>query len=278
MLRRVFLVLPALILLFALPGLPAGASGGERLSALLDLPRLAQVLHREGVDYGRTLEEEMFPGQGGLRWQAEVARIHAADRILAAFNDSLSRSLTGQEAALAAAEAFYGSDLGRRAVGLELSAREAFLDEDVKEAAELAFLDLAERDPERLAALERFIAVNDLIETNVAGALNSNLAFMMGLEQGGAGGPPMTESDMLSDLWTQEEQIRADIESWVYPYLALAYQPLTVAEIEAYTDFTATAEGQRVNAALFTAFDEVFVAQSRELGRVTAGFLSGQDI
>ena len=51
-----------------------------------------------------------------------------------------------------------------------------------------------------------------------------------------------------------------ETEDWLYPFMSLAYQPLTDAELQAYLAFSETAGGQRLNAAVFAAFDVVFSA------------------
>ena len=76
--------------------------------------------------------------------------------------------------------AFFEGPLGRRVVELELSARRALLDEDVEAASRTALEARRADDDPLLDRLEAFISVNDLIESNVVGALNSNIAFYRG--------------------------------------------------------------------------------------------------
>jgi len=57
-------------------------------------------------------------------------------------------------------------------VSFEISARRALLDDAIEEAAKVIWQDLqGEFDP-RTELIERFVEVNDLIEENVAGAMN----------------------------------------------------------------------------------------------------------
>ena len=58
----------------------------------------------------------------------------------------------------------------------------------------------------------------------------------------------------------------------------MAYQPLSDADLTAYIDFSATAEGRMLNAALFASFDVLFVAVSEELGFAAARFAQGEDL
>jgi hypothetical protein len=48
--------------------------------------------------------------------------------------------------------------------------------------------------------------------------------------------------------------------------------------MQAYLAFSESAAARTMNAAMFAAFDEVFRALSRDLGRAAAEMLSGQDI
>jgi hypothetical protein len=110
------------------------------------------------------------------------------------------------------------------------------------------------------------------------GALNANLAFYRGLADGGALGPEMTEDEMLSSVWSQEADVRQQTVEWLFPYIALAYGPLSDDELAAYTEFSASGAGQALNSALFAAFGEVFGGISQALGAAAAVQMQGQDI
>ena len=251
------------------------------VAALMQTMRIADIvalLREEGIDYGRKLETDMFPGAGGAGWQATVGLIYDGARMEAVFGAALDAALDGQAEATAAAQAFFGSDLGQKVLGLEIEARRALLDDAVEDAAKLAWEEMAAEGGPRVALLDDFVAANDLVESNVMGALNSNLAFYQGMAEGGAFGEEMTEDQMLSDTWAQEGEIRASTEGWIYPYLALAYGPLADAELQDYIDFSRSPAGQALNTALFAAFDEVFTPVSRALGLAVARQLQGQDI
>ncbi|MFN3938045.1 MAG: hypothetical protein ACK4KW_10740 [Gemmobacter sp.] len=273
MFRRL-LFLPVILLL----ALPAAADPVGRLADALQIDRLIGILRDEGLRYGGELEQELFPGSGGTRWAAIVSSIHARDRMRAAALEALREELAGQEAAVETMSAFFETELGARIVGLELTAREGLLEPAVKDAAELAWEDMVAAGSPRVRQLERFAEVNDLIEQNVAGALNANLAFWQGMLEAGASDPSLAESEMLADLWSQEPQIRQDMQDWLFPYLALAYQPLEDSDLAAYIAFSDTEEGRILNAALFSAFDRLFAMLSRDLGFAAARFMQGEDI
>jgi hypothetical protein len=129
-----------------------------------------------------------------------------------------------------------------------------------------------------MAALQHFARTNDLIEFNVAGALNANLAFYRGLSQGGAFEERLTEDQMLADVWAQEAEIRGETADWLFPYLALSYKSLSDADLASYQAFAETAAGKKLNAAVFAAFDVVFTRISLDLGRAAARRIQGEDI
>jgi hypothetical protein len=263
-----------------LPVLPAQAQVADpgAVADALRIDEVMGVMQAEGLDYGAQLEAELFPGGGGARWQAAVARIYDAAAMERRFSQVFGAEIGDEPEAMAAIVDFFGDARGQRIVTLEIEARRALLDEAVEDAAKVAFQDMeAERDP-RIGLLQRFAEANDLIEQNVAGALNSNLAFYRGLSEGGAFGEAMAEPDILADVWSQEADIRAETEDWLFPYLALAYQPLPDEDVEAYIAFSETGAGEALNAALFAAFDAIFTDISEELGRSAAQLLSGQDI
>lgn len=278
MLRRVFLAFGLAVAALGAAPVSASGAGVADLARALELPRLFRVLQAEGLDYGAELEAELFPGSGGDRWQAIVAAIHDPARMEAIATERLQAELSGAPELVGRMVAFFEADPGARIVALELAAREGYLDDAVKDAAEAAHADMVARDDPRLALLDRLVVANDLIEQNVAGALNGNLAFYKGMVEGGAVDATLPDAEMMADLWSQEPQIREETVGWLMPYLALAYRPLSDADLETYVAFSETPEGQLLNRALFAGFDAVFNTVSRDLGLAAAQFLQGQDI
>ena len=263
---------------------PAGeavATGAETaaLAVALRLDDLFAVLRDEGLAHGATLAESMFASGGGPGWATALERIYDAPALHDRFVAVLEAELGTDPAALTEILAFFASDLGARVVGLEIAARQAFLDEAAEEAARVAAdKRRTGRDP-RAGQLDRFIVAGDLLEMNVAGALSGNLAFMTGLNAAGSAAKPgQPEDELMQDVWSQEAQIRDDTASWLDAYLGLAYQPLTEAELDRYIAFMETPAGQRLNAALFVAFDEVFRQVSLDLGRAAGLAMQGRDI
>lgn len=263
-------------LLLCMPVAVHAETAASVLFRALGMPQIIEVMREEGVDYGETIRSDLLMGQGGAGWRAFVSEVYDAPAME-------SEMLAGFEARLEGVDLdplieFFESDRGRRIIDLEVSARRALLDDGVEEAAKATARDLRESRPERMALLEAFVEANDLVESNVIGGMNSNFAFYMGLMDGNAFDGTLTEDEILSDVWSQEEAIRADTEEWVYSYLALAYDPLSQTDIEAYIALSRTDEGRALNQALFGAFNDLFVDISRRLGEGAARFMVGEDI
>lgn len=249
-----------------------------RLQEAMKIPETISVLRDEGTAYGASLEEELFPGRGGAAWGVAVDLIYDTPTMEERFGAALTQELGGDPETLGAAVDFFDSERGQRILTLEIEARRALLDEAVEDSARARAEEMiADKDP-RMDALRRFAEANDLIEANVQGALNANLAFYQGMAEAGAFGDGMTEDQMLGEVWGQEDSVRAETGEWLFSYMALAYGPLPDKDLEAYIDFSLTPEGQKLNAALFVAFDAVFSEISRNLGRAAARQMMGQDI
>lgn len=257
---------------------PTAEVSVDRLGEVLQLDALFAVLRDEGLAHGATLETDMFPSGGGQEWTNAVSAIYETARLRAGFDAVLTEQLGSDAETVAEIAAFFGSDLGRKIVGLEIEARRAFLDTAAEEAARVAADDAAAaRDP-KVAQVRRMIEAADLLEMNVAGSMSGNLAFMTGMAGTGAYGSDMPEEQILSDIWAQEDQVRADTSTWLYAYLGLAYAPLSKEEMDEYIEFWESPAGQKLNTALFTAFDRVFRQVSSDLGRAAGRAMQGRDI
>ena len=250
--------------------------GFAGLWQVLRLSDVIAIMAREGQAYGDSLGKDMFPSRVGPAWTAEVARIHDSARMEDVFRQDLAAALG--EADIAPMLAFFDTSAGRHITGLEISAREAMLDEAVEEASRDMAETLQARNPTLFGAISEFVEVNDLVEMNVAGAMNANMAFYMGLMDGNPDRDDMSEGEILAEIWAQEPDIRVETETWVYSYLALAYRPLPEGMLAEYTRFSRSDAGRVLNAALFAAFDTLFVDISRDLGRAVAARMVGEEL
>ncbi len=248
------------------------------LARVMLIPETLDVLREEGIDYALSLDKDLFDGSGGAAWRDRAEALNDRDLMQRRFDRAFAEAVAGDEEMVGAAIAFFDTERGKRLLSLEIEARRALLDDAVEDAARARVEAMAAaRDP-RLDLLRRFAEANDLIEMNVQGALNANLAFYRGLAAGGGGVTHLSEEDMLADVWSQEAEVRKETQAWLFPFLALAYASLSDDELEAYVSFSGTPAGQRLNGALFAGFDALFNAQSYDLGKAAAQMLAGQDL
>ena len=260
------------------PAAPVPKVSISELGDVMQLDGLFAVLRDEGMQHGKELATTMLPDGGGAGWEAELSRIYDLPLLRARFNAVLRSKLGSDPDTLKAIADFYGSDLGTRILALEIDARRAFLDTAAEEAAQVAADDAASAKDPKVALIRRMIEACDLLEMNVAGSMTSTLAFSQGMLEGGGYGGAVPPDQLTSDAWGQEEQTRADLSTWLYSYLGLAYAPLTEAELTRYVAFWESHAGQRLNGALFQAFDQVFRPVSEELGRAAGKAMQGRDI
>lgn len=268
--------LVAVLVLLALPAATTAEPGPEeaRLFDVVALDELLGVIHEESLAQGRQLAVDMqIAGQGALA--PLLAGIYAPARMRRVFVEGFAGRMTPED--LAAATEFFASRVGARIVGLEISARAALLDPEVEAASRERAAGAVAAEPARLALLQRFIEVNALVDSNVVGSMNAQFAFTMGLASAAdAQAAPISEDEVLADLWQQEPEIRRSSAEWLVSYLLLAYDPLSDSELEAYIAFSESSAGQAYNRAVFAAFDALFAESWGRLGRGFAQLMAGE--
>ena len=248
----------------------------DALYDALGLPEIIAIMREEGIDYGEELGAEMFQGSAGSDWRDVVNAIYDEDTMSEEVRGTFGEAIA--DADVQAMLDFFSSARGREIITLEVTARRAMLDEAVEDASkEAAAVQVADETP-RFLAIRDFVDTNDLIESNVVGALNSSYAFYMGLIDGGVMPQGVTAETALQDVWSQEPEIRANTTEWVYAFLLLAYQPLSDDDLAAYQAFSETDAGQDLNGALFVAFDAMFEDISRALGLASSRFMVTQEL
>ncbi|MHA6344070.1 DUF2059 domain-containing protein [Roseivivax sp. CAU 1761] len=281
----------------AVPAMPATAGPIEDLAAALRIPDLVSVMREEGLAQGKSLAGEMLPSGPNPAWTAILERIYDTGRMEEVVIDSFEAHLAPEQAATLLD--FFAEGDGREITRLEIEARQAMLDPAVEEAARETYRarlaetgglpeaeDGAEAGEEtgaadgagdgRLARLDAFVAANDLVENNVMGAMNASLMFYGGLAEGG--GIEMSEDEILADVWAQEEETRAETEEWVKSFLLMAYEPLSAERLDAYIALSSAPEGQALNRALFTGFNEMYEDISYALGLALAQQMRETDL
>ncbi|MEM1076549.1 MAG: hypothetical protein AAF665_08710 [Pseudomonadota bacterium] len=262
-------------LILALWSFPAWANAKMTLLVqTLAISEVAQILRAEGLAYAETLHQDMLDGQGGDFWYVQVDRIYDTAAIEEAVRQSLETGMT--EAEIEAALAFFGSARGDQIISFENAARRAMSDPDVETEARARFAALRDSPNHVFDRVQRFIEVNDLIERNVSGAMSSHHNFYTGLSDGRF--IALDSQEILSLVWSEEGSIREDTQGWLSGFLLLAYEPLPQEDLDAYIDYSETASGRALNAALFDGFGQVYQDISYALGRAIALSADAEEI
>lgn len=270
-LRALFVILALLWPAAALAQL-SQAQVGE-LFKTVRLADVLQIMAEESAKHGAQLDASMLEGQGGPGWARIIDGIHDPSRWEQRLQGVVASQLAPEE--FTAIQAFFSSAQGQALIDLEVSARRALMDEAVEEASRQRMLQMRGHGDDLVALVARFIEVNNLIDANVVGALNANMAFFDGLAEG-SGAP--AAGGTTQDVWAQEPEIRANTEDWAFTFLTMAYAPLPDGELDTYIAFSESPAGQAYNRALFVAFDEMFVATSRALGRALGKMLVAEEL
>lgn len=250
------------------------ASEADDLLDALGVPQIVEIMRAEGLEYGGTLAEDMIPGGATGGWDATVDRIYDRTRMLETVR-AVFRQEFGDADSAPLLE-FFSSETGQQVVRLELSARTAMREQEIEDAARAAYRDLEGTDSETLSKISDFVEANDLIEANLVGALNANYMFYLGLVDGGA--LEMSEADILTEVWSSEEETRSDTREWVYAFLLMAYRPLPDGVVEDYTQLSMTDPGRALNRALFAGFNEMYDDISYALGMAVARQMQVQEL
>ena len=272
------LVLSSLVILLSL----ARFAAAEDLSRAYLLPELFEIMAAEGRS--SVLAEGAVPleGRALADFERDVARIYDQHTMHDAFVDSLMKEMAATPEVLRDALEFAQTDLGKRVLRLEVSARDALLDDEVDEIARLALHDAREARPDtaasdRLAMIRDRVDANDLVELNVSLGLNTSFAYYQGMMAENAVNG-LDAEQLLFLVWAQEPEIRADIEDWIESYFMMAYKPLNDDELAAYIAYVSTPLAQAFNRAMFRAFESLFNGISLDVGRALGRRLNVEDI
>ncbi|MEM6481836.1 MAG: DUF2059 domain-containing protein [Pseudomonadota bacterium] len=253
---------------------PVIADNQNDLIDALRIQDTVTIMRNEGLQYAGVLGDEML-GEGAVAgWAGVVSRIYDVDKMTVIITDELNSALSDQN--VTDVTAFFTSDLGREIIDLELAAREAMTDEDVEEAANEAFDAARDASNWQYEQIVELIEDSDLVEFNVMGALNSNLAFYRGLADGDA--LEISDEEILADVASQQTEIRDESEAWLSAYMLMAYQSLSPEQLARYASLYRSDQGQIVNSAIFQAYDQMYEELSYLLGRAVADQLRGQDL
>lgn len=248
----------------------------DEVTRMLRLDELIAVMSQEAVAQAGEDLGTMEPEQQSA-WQENIARINDPDRLRRLMGRELASALARTDPALIRkALLFYSTDLGKRVVALELSARLAMIGPDGRDGAIEAAGQAAETGSLRLEQIDRLMIATEVVDANVAGSLNAIIASGRGFADASPLEIPV--EDFTAEAWAQEPEIRDNITQWVQAMLYLAYGPLDDSEVEDLITYVGSREAVALADVLGAAFDGIFARIAYETGVMTAGQLSGADL
>jgi len=268
------------LVVLAAVAVPAPAlAAAEAIREALRVDETLKVVQTEGLRDARSLADGPMGESLGSGWDRRVAAIYDLDRMHATFADRFDAAI--DEMAPDQVDevlAFFDAGLGAEAVALEVAARESLLDDEVEEIARAELQQMRDDDDPRLDRIEAFAEANNLIDGNVAVALNSTVAFHRAMIAGAGGALDRDEADVMRYARNREEAIREDAEDWVMRFLALAYRPLSDAQLDTLTEFARSDEGRALSNALFAGYDTLFTTLSADVGRAAGQSVGGREL
>lgn len=266
----------AILVVFAAPARADDAAQMARLWAALRMEDSLSIMHREGREHALNSAKELTGQAANDGWRGIVERIYDPEPLRTLVYKAMQEALVGRD--MSEMIAYYESAEGARVITLEISAREAYLSPGVEEAAREAW-NWGAKDGTRADLIRKFVNDGDLVERNVAGALNSNVAFLTAFSEA----TPkefevLDERAILAEVMGEEAQIRVDTTEWLFGYLSLAYAPLSDAELQRLVDLSASPAGRALNVALFDGFHPMYQEIARGLGQAAGQAQSQQEL
>ncbi|MBT3140315.1 hypothetical protein DS909_14900 [Phaeobacter gallaeciensis] len=245
----------------------------DDLSRALRLKDVVSILRDEGIQYGKTLNDELLDGTGGAFVDQKVDEIYSSDRMESVLRHALADSMTQKD--IEEAVLFFETPLGQTIISLENSARRVYSDPTVEDIAKTQYQKM-DRSKPLYGLIEEYIATNDLIGQNVDSAIRADYEFFRGISQGQ--GVRQDDQAVLSDLWAQKDVTRQETRDWLFGFLLLAFQPLSDREMQENLEFSKTDAGRALNSALFVGFEQMYNEISFELGLVIGRSMVAQDL
>lgn len=261
-----FLAFPSL--LFAKP---------DQIDALWTAMRMqefVEVLSEEGRNDAQGFSQSLFPDSDGQAWENVIQTIYNPATMARNFKNALAEELATRD--ISGAIKFFQSDLGKRSIELEITARNAMLDPDIEGISRDNYYRMRDENDPALSLIRAYADANDLVDENVVGTMNGNYAFLKTLADEGQGPFADDPGAILNEIWSQEEEIRAETIEWVMSYYSFCYQPLSQDELRGLIEFSKGADAQRLNSALFSAFNTLFVTIAAELARESAQLMKSE--
>jgi hypothetical protein len=261
-------------------GLAAAASADDTpLDRLWDAARMEEISDITTNVNSQTAEElaqMVFGTSSPAGWEAEVGRLYDANRV----NDAL-RTVVAREMPVDLMPdviSFLTTEPGLSLLESEVQTLEYFYDPANADAVCFCTEDLWAQDADRMLLITRLYDAQGMVDRTAAMVIDSQVALLAALSEGGATVAEMPAADIERLLRGEEDVIRQSIRSFALVYGHTAYANMSDADLETYIAFYQTPAGMAWNAATFAAFYEIGVSFSRDVGTVAAAFAATEDL
>ena len=248
----------------------AQQSGRADIAELLSLLAVEQTVllqREEGLDQGAALGLAMLPQQMHRDWAEIVSAIYEPNQMADRIKDALEKTLSADDLDLALA--FYRQPNVQLIVDAEVTARWEMRDHRTDAASRgLAVLEALEATP-RYRLIESHLLRTGRLDDDLAHAMNSGLAFYLGMAQANRREPYVLD-DITDAVWAQEPDLRLASAEWTYAYLLRAYALTEPEALDAYLSFQQSPTGQGILLAFRQAEADVDVQNARSLGQALA--------
>jgi hypothetical protein len=248
-------ILAALALVLGLSGM---GRADDRLHDLIATERLFAVLAQEYVAMAQSMQQAE-PGMLGEDWLRAMTALYDARAMEALYRQALDARLAARPDVTDEIVTFAQSDLGREIIAREIETRAAMLDPDWTPVAPPA------KDAELLlATVASVIEGFDLVEGNVASALNAHLddarGFFEALEM------PFDTPEMVTALYASEPELRETTEGWLRDFLITAYAGLSPEALDLLARQSRDPLHRAFVRAQMAAFEAAFEGRAHEAG------------
>lgn len=245
-----------------LPQRVYAAQSTEHLLKLIGFDAFVSALSQSFQDSDNAMaqSDEGF----GVAWDLAAKQIFPSDDMFQDITGEIDGSLEAEE--IDEMVQFFETGLGKKVTDMEVAAQtgEASLRLEVEGAQILA--EMIENDVDRLERYTSMVEALGVVESQVATAMNINFAIMSGMAASGKLPYEMSEEEILGNIASQQDLMRADIQNSVYVTFAFTYQGLSDAELDEYIAFLTSDNGRALYGSINRATETVLNVRAHAFG------------
>jgi hypothetical protein len=261
-----------LFLLFVLPCLAAEKATDPTLDELMKksgmTAQLAQIepMMQVGVEQARSTTGGMSDADF-QKLKLAVSVAYAPERLRLATRKQLAVALTPDDTKQVLA--WLSTKLGTRITQLEETANADPVKAQERLAGGSKFVDAL--PPPRKTRIERFERAVEAVQTNLNVIVDTNIGIARGIALAMPGDAPAIDIDaVVAQIESQRPMLENTLRPQVIASLAMTYQPLSDADLDAYIEFLESPVGRKYVTGSSLALEKALSDAALELGRQMA--------